>query len=41
MEGEAGTDWIDLAQVRNMCRAVLNTVFNLRVPENVGYLLAR
>jgi hypothetical protein len=27
-----GVNWIDLAQDRRQCRAVLNTVFNLRVP---------
>ena len=40
MEGVGGTDWIVLAQVRNMCLAVENRVFNLRVPENAGYFLA-
>ena len=27
-----GTDWIYLAQDRNMCLAVVNTVMNLRFP---------
>jgi hypothetical protein len=27
-----GTDWIDLAQDRNRCRGLVNTVMNLRVP---------
>jgi hypothetical protein len=27
-----GMDWIDLAQDRNQCRAIRNTVMNLRVP---------
>jgi hypothetical protein len=26
------TGWIDLAQDRNQCRALVNTVMNLRVP---------
>jgi hypothetical protein len=27
-----GMDWIDLAQDRDRCRALVNTVMNLRVP---------
>jgi hypothetical protein len=27
-----GVDWIDLAQDRDLWRALLNTVMNLRVP---------
>jgi hypothetical protein len=27
-----GTDWIDLAQDRNQCRALVNMVTNLWVP---------
>jgi hypothetical protein len=27
-----GRDWIELAQDRDQCRAVVNTVMNLRVP---------
>jgi hypothetical protein len=27
-----GMDWIDLAQGRNQCSALVNTVMNLRVP---------
>jgi hypothetical protein len=27
-----GMDWIDLAQDRDQCRALVNTVMNLRVP---------
>jgi hypothetical protein len=27
-----GTDWIDLAQVRDRLRTLVNTVMNLRVP---------
>jgi hypothetical protein len=32
MEGVGHTDRIDLAQGRNKCRAVVNTVMNLRFP---------
>jgi hypothetical protein len=27
-----GVDWIDLAEGRDQCRALVNTVMNLRVP---------
>jgi hypothetical protein len=27
-----GVDWVDLAQDRDQCRALVNTVMNLRVP---------
>jgi hypothetical protein len=30
--GWSGVDWIGLAQVRDMWRAVVNAVMNLRVP---------
>jgi hypothetical protein len=30
--GLDGVDWIDMAQDRDQWRAVVNTVFNLRVP---------
>jgi hypothetical protein len=30
--GEDGVDWIDLARDRDQCRALINTVLNLRVP---------
>jgi hypothetical protein len=30
--GLDGMDWLDLAQDRDQCRAVVNTVMNLRVP---------
>jgi hypothetical protein len=32
-------DWIDLAQNREQCRALVNTVMNLWVPENVGEII--
>ena len=32
VEGEGGTDWIDLAQDRDRWRAVLHAVMNLHVP---------
>jgi hypothetical protein len=31
-EVEVGIDWIHLAQDRDQCRALVNTVMNLRVP---------
>jgi hypothetical protein len=30
--GWGGVDWIDMAQDRDLWRAVVNTVLNLRVP---------
>jgi hypothetical protein len=30
--GWDGVDWIDMAQDRDQCRALVNTVLNLRVP---------
>jgi hypothetical protein len=30
--GWGGVDWIYLAQDRDLCRALVNTVMNLRVP---------
>jgi hypothetical protein len=37
--GWGGVDWIDMAQDRDQWRAVVNTVLNLRVPENAGKFL--
>jgi hypothetical protein len=33
-------DWIDLAQDRDQCRALVNMVMNLQVPENAGKFLS-
>jgi hypothetical protein len=30
--GWDGVDWIDMAQDRDQCRAIVNTAMNLRVP---------
>jgi hypothetical protein len=38
--GWDGMDWIDLAQNRDQCRALLNAVMNLRVPYNAGKFLS-
>jgi hypothetical protein len=35
----AGVDWIDMAQDRDQWRAHVNTVLNLRVPQNAGKFL--
>jgi hypothetical protein len=32
-------DWIDLAQDRNMWRAVVNAVMKLRLPKSAGNFL--
>jgi hypothetical protein len=37
--GMWGMDWIKLAQDRNRWRALVNTVINLQVPQNVGNFL--
>jgi hypothetical protein len=34
-----GMDWIELAQVWDRCRALVNAVMNLRVPKNAGNFL--
>jgi hypothetical protein len=36
--GWGGVDWIGLAQDRNRWRALVNSVMNLRVPQNAGKL---
>jgi hypothetical protein len=33
-------DWINLAQDRNQWRALVNTVMDLRVPQNAGKFLS-
>jgi hypothetical protein len=33
-------DWIDLAQDRDQCRALVNTVMNLLVPQYAGKFLS-
>jgi hypothetical protein len=34
-----GMTWIDLAQDRDRCRALVNAVMTLSVPHNVGNFL--
>jgi hypothetical protein len=38
--GWGGIDWIHLAQDSDQWRILVNTVMNLRVPENVGSFLS-
>jgi hypothetical protein len=35
-----GMDWIDLAQDRDRCQALVNAVMNLQVPQSVENFLA-
>jgi hypothetical protein len=37
--GWCGMDWIDLAEDRDQWSVLVNTVMNLRVPQNAGKLL--
>jgi len=37
--GFGGVDWIELAQGRDMWRAVVSAVMNLWVPQNTGNFL--
>jgi hypothetical protein len=39
-EKAEAVDWINLAQDRDDWRAVLNTIVNLRVSQNLGNFLA-
>jgi hypothetical protein len=38
--GCGGMDWIDRVQYRDQWRALLNTVMNIRVLQNVGKFLS-
>jgi hypothetical protein len=38
--GWNGMDWIYLAQDRDQCKTLVNTVMNLRVPKNAGKFLS-
>jgi len=36
---DGGRDWIDLAQDRGRCRALVNAVINFQIPLNAGNFL--
>jgi hypothetical protein len=38
--GRGRIDWIDLPMDRDRCRAVVNAVMNLRVPQNAENFLS-
>jgi hypothetical protein len=38
--GWDGMDWIDLAEDRDQWKALMNTIMNLRVPQNGGKFLS-
>jgi hypothetical protein len=38
--GWHGVDWIDMAQSRDQWRTLLNTILNLRVPQNAEKFLS-
>jgi hypothetical protein len=38
--GCGGIDWIELAEDRDRCRARVNVIINLRLPQNMGNFLS-